>query len=73
MNPKTDAMVEHLINQGAIKIHSIDDDGHMLYAITDKLKNVSPDLYQSLSDQFEDHMFRLIDKGPKTMVWRING
>lgn len=73
MNPKVDAMVEHLLNQGAVKMHSIDEDGHMLYKITDKLKEVSPELYEELRDQFEDHMFKLIDQGPITMTWRLNG
>ena len=73
MNPKVDAMIEHLLNQGAVKMHSIDGDGHMLYKITDKLKEVSPELYEELRDQFEDHMFKLIDQGPITMTWRLNG
>ena len=73
MNPKVSAMVEHLLNQGAVEMHSIDKDGQMLYKITDKLKNVSPELYDDLKDQYDDHMFRLIDQGPQTMIWRLNG
>jgi hypothetical protein len=73
MNPKTDAMIEHLINQGAVEMFDIDQDGHMLYKITDKLKQVSPELYEDLRDQYEDHLFKLVDKGPTTMVWRLNG
>jgi hypothetical protein len=73
MNPKTDAMIEHLINQGAVEMFDIDQDGHMLYKITDKLKQVSPELYEDLRDQYEDHLFKLVDQGPTTMVWRLNG
>lgn len=73
MNPKTSAMVDHLVDQGAIKIHSIDEDGQMLYKITDKLREVNPDIYKKLVNQYNDHMFRLIDKGPMTMVWKLNG
>lgn len=73
MNPKTSAMIEHLINQGAVQMHNIDEDGHILYKITDKLKEVSPELYNELRDQFEHHMFKLIDQGPITMTWRLNG
>ena len=43
----------------------------MLYSITDKLKEVHPQLYAQLKKQYEDHMFKLIDEGPKTMNWRI--
>lgn len=73
MNPKVDAMVEHLLNQGAVEMHSIDARGHMLYKITDKLKEVSPELYEDLRDQFEHHMFKMIEQGPITMTWRLNG
>jgi hypothetical protein len=73
MNPKTSAMVEHLVDQGAIIIHSIDNDGQMLYKITDKLKQVNPDIYRQLVTQYNEHMFRLIDSGPMTMVWKLNG
>jgi hypothetical protein len=71
VNPKTEAMVEHLLNQGAISMHSIDENGEMLYSVTDKLKLVNPELYEDLKDQYEHHMFRLIDMGPKTMKWKI--
>jgi hypothetical protein len=73
MDLKTSAMIDHLINQGAVVMHSIDDDGQMRYKVTEKLKEVSPDLYKKLSDQYEDHMLKLIDMGPMTMVWRLNG
>jgi hypothetical protein len=71
INPKTEAMLEHLLNQGAISMHSINDNGEMLYSVTDKLKLVNPELYEDLKDQYEDHMFKLIDMGPKTMKWKI--
>lgn len=71
INPKTEAMVEHLLNQGAISMHSIDANGEMLYSVTDKLKLVNPELYEDLKDQYEHHMFKLIDLGPKTMKWKI--
>jgi hypothetical protein len=73
MNPKNDAMIEHLINQGAVKMHSIDPDGYILYKITEKLRQVNPGLYQEIKDQYEDHMFKLVDQGPTTMVWKLNG
>jgi hypothetical protein len=52
-------------------MHSIDENGEMLYSVTDKLKLVNPELYEDLKDQYEDHMFKLIDMGPKTMKWKI--
>jgi hypothetical protein len=73
MELQTEAMIEHLILQNALEISGIDKDtGEMLYSITDKLKDVNPKLYDQLRKQYEQHMFELIDMGPKTMNWRIS-
>lgn len=50
----------------------IDYEGNVLYSITDKLQQVHPRLYAELKEQYEDHMFKLIKRGPSTMNWRIN-
>jgi hypothetical protein len=66
------AMVEHLVMQNAVEFSGIDEDtGEMLYSITDKLKTVNPELFSQLKTQYEDHMFKMIKRGPKTMTWRI--
>jgi hypothetical protein len=73
MDLQTSAMIEHLLLQNALEVSGIDENtGEMLYSITDKLKEVSPKLYDQLRKQYEQHMFELIDMGPKTMNWRIN-
>jgi hypothetical protein len=72
MSLQTDAMLEHLMLQGAVEFQGIDDiTGEMMYSITDKMKEVSPDIYQQLKDQYEHHMFQLIDQGPTRMTWKI--
>lgn len=73
MNIKNEAMIEHLLMQGAIEVSGIDDKtGTFLYGITDKLKEVSPELYENLEGQFRSNMFRILEAGPKVMTWRIN-
>ena len=72
MDIKTQVLLDHLLNQGAIKMADIDYEGNVLYSITDKLQQVHPRLYAELKEQYEDHMFKLIKKGPSTMNWRIN-
>lgn len=72
MNLKNQAMIEHLLIQGAIEMAGIDDNGNMLYSITDKMQTVSPELYSQLKEQYEDYMFKLVKKGPIIMNWRIN-
>ena len=71
MNAKSQALLDHLINQGAIQISDIDTNGEILYSITDKLQEVHPELYLELKDEFEYNMFEMINQGPKIMNWRI--
>jgi hypothetical protein len=71
MNPKSQALLEHLIMQGAIEMAGIDTNGEMTYAITDKLQEVHPELYMELKSEFEYNMFEMIQAGPKTMIWKI--
>ena len=71
MNPKSQALLEHLIMQGAIEMAGIDDNGEMTYSITDKLEEVHPELYVELKDEFEYNMFEMIKSGPKVMTWKI--
>ena len=72
MDARTDALVEHLILQGGIEIADIDiETGETYYSINDKLKEIAPELYQELEDQFKHHLFILNKRGPKSMTWRI--
>jgi hypothetical protein len=71
MNPKSQALLEHLIVQGAIEMSGIDANGEMTYSITDKLEEVHPELYMELKNEFEYNMFEMINQGPKTMTWKI--
>ena len=71
MNPKSQALLDHLINQGAIQISDIDSNGEIVYSITDKLQEVHPELYLELKDEFEHNMFEMINQGPRIMTWRI--
>lgn len=72
MNAKTNALIEHLILQGGIEISDIDmETGETYYSITNKLKELAPEIYQELEDQFKHHLFILNKRGPRSMTWRI--
>jgi len=72
MNPRSNALVEHLILQGGIEIADIDfETGETFYKINDKLKQIAPEIYKQLEDQFEHHLLVMKNRGPKTMTWRI--
>jgi hypothetical protein len=73
MSIKTQALLEHLVLQGAIEVSGFDlESGETLYNITDRLKSVSPDMYEDLDKVFKRNMYQMIDQGPKIMQWRIN-
>lgn len=68
----TEAMLEHLLLQNAISIEGFNEQtGETVYSITDKLKEVSPDIYYQMKIEFEDHMFEMIKRGPETMHWKV--
>ena len=71
MDAKSQALLDHLINQGAIQISDLDSNGEIVYSITDKLQEVHPELYLELKDEFEHNMFEMINQGPRIMTWRI--
>lgn len=73
MKIQDEIFLEHLVLQGAIEMSGFDENGEMLYTITDKLKLVSPELYKKLEGQFNDHILQLVDAGPKIMTWRFRG
>jgi hypothetical protein len=73
MTIKNQALMEHLVLQGAIEVSGFDlETGETLYAITDKLKTVSPKMYEDLEQTFRQNMYQMIDAGPKIMQWRIS-
>jgi hypothetical protein len=58
---------------GAIEMDGIDSDtGEMIYSITDKLEEVSPRMYQILSEDFNAKMYEMIYTGPKVMKWKFD-
>jgi hypothetical protein len=74
MDLRADALIEHLVLQGGIEIADINlETGETYYSITNKLKDIAPDIYQELKDQYEDHLFIMKKRGPESMIWRING
>jgi hypothetical protein len=72
-NVKKAAFLEHLLLMGAIEIDGIDGDtGEMLYSITDKLEEVSPRMFEMLSEDFNSKMYEMIYTGPKVMKWKFD-
>ena len=61
---EADKIVEELILNGAMEVAAIDmDNGEILYNFTDKLKSVSPELYQSFFTYFYTDVMALWEHG----------
>ena len=70
---KKAAFIEHLVLMGAVEMDGIDSNtGEMIYSITDKLEEVSPRMYQILSEDFNTKMYEMIYTGPKVMKWKFD-
>ena len=54
---------DNLILQGAMEFHGVDEDGEILYAFTDKIKDVSPEIHQELMAGIYDSVRILWEKG----------
>ena len=67
-----EAMIEHLLLQNAIEFAGIDDiSGNILYNITPKLKEVSPDTYYGIKKQYQEDLFKQLDAGPESVPWNL--
>lgn len=56
--------IEYLILNGALEVSGVDiDTGEMLYNFTDKLKDVSPDLFKDMSDYISTETMALWAEG----------
>jgi hypothetical protein len=71
-NLKIEAMLEHLVLQGAIEVCGFDiETGHTIYGITEKLNEVAPEIYRGLNEEFVKSMYEMIYSGPTIMKWKF--
>jgi hypothetical protein len=64
MNNEEDAFIDDLILAGALEIAGIDDrNGEFLYSITNKMKDLMPDLYEEHINHINEEIMKLWEKG----------
>jgi hypothetical protein len=57
-------MIDALILNGALEISAMDSEsGQMVYAVTDKMAEVAPEIYKEISDQTHRDVMSLWSKG----------
>jgi len=57
-------IIDALILEGALEVSAIDSEsGQLVYAITDKLAELAPEIYREISDQTQRDVMSLWSKG----------
>ncbi len=64
MNSNDDELINNLILQGALEVAGVDsENGEFLYAVTSKMKDVMPDLYEDHLRVVNRDLLNLWEKG----------
>ena len=58
-----DRLMEHYTEIGAIAINGINDDGSFIYVVTEKAKEIAPELWEVHHDMIDEALLDLFDKG----------
>jgi hypothetical protein len=58
-----DQMMEHYVEIGAVTVNGIDMSGNFIYVITDKAKELAPDLWEVHHEMIDEALIGLFEKG----------
>ncbi len=58
-----DEIMQHYLEIGAIEISGVDSNGEMLFSITEKAKEVAPELWESHQEHIDKTLIDLYEKG----------
>lgn len=61
--PEDQSFVDTLILEGALVISGVNDEGEIVYNVTDRLKELAPDLYHEFLKILKDSVMGLWEKG----------
>ena len=55
--------IEYYIEIGAVSVEGIDEDGEFIFLITEKAKDVAPELWKAHTEYIDDAMLKLFESG----------
>jgi hypothetical protein len=58
-----DQMMEHYVEIGAVTVNGIDMSGNFIYVITDKAKELAPDLWEMHHEMIDEALVGLFEQG----------
>lgn len=71
--PENQELIDTLILEGALVISGIDDNGEILYRVTDRMKDLAPELYAEFMNMIQQSVMSLWEQGFINMdVTKIN-
>lgn len=65
-------MLDYYLSIGAIEIAGIDDNGEIIYLVTEKAKDIAPELWESHINYVDDVMMELYKKDLVTVSYDEN-
>lgn len=60
MQDDFEKMFDHYIAIGAVELQGIDDDGEFLYSVSDKAKEVAPELWKIHTEKVEEMIMDML-------------
>lgn len=55
--------LEHYIEIGAIEVEGVDDNGELIFSISENAKDIAPELWQAHSDYVDRSLIKLYEDG----------
>lgn len=72
MSDKEEERMSYYMEIGAVELAGMDDSGEFIFKITEKAKDVAPELWQAHEDHVNRSLIELYDKGLINIVYDDN-
>lgn len=72
MNSEDGELLDYYLEIGAIEVAGIEDDGEFIFAITDKAKDIAPELWEAHQDHVDNSLLELYEMGLVNVTYDEN-
>ena len=69
---ENDDIMNYLIEQGGIEISAVDENGELIFSISEKAKEIAPELWASHQEYVDSHLIALYEKGLLSVEYNEN-
>ena len=64
--------LEYYLSIGAVTLEGVDEDGEIIYAITEDAEHLAPELWESHIDHIDSSLIKLYEEGLMTVDYNEN-